>query len=207
MKTKCPYTYPAKSRKAMTEYLTSHESYGGWNHPFRGYSPLSWNVKLGRTNNDGKRGEYTTTPEFDEAWEAYCESNNGLWDLIVEDMQRQYIEGEYTTFPGDDQGRWKFGFAGRSGGHMLLEKWDDLDFLRHFSGEDDWAQWLAEIGFYTLRELYRAVRCMDTDFTRANIDSEFEYQLNFQRGQWEENHRRENAMIAAERGLEPCPAI
>ncbi len=81
---KCPYTYPHRSRWAMIDYLASHESYGGWNHPFRKWSPLAWNVKFGMTSNDGKRGEEKTTLELDDQWEAYVESNHELWNGIVE---------------------------------------------------------------------------------------------------------------------------
>lgn len=221
MKTKCPYQFPHKSRAGMTAYLADHESYGGWNHPFRRWSPLSWNVKLGGFSNDGKRGEFKANPEFDDAWDSYVQSSNSVWDWITEDMCRTYSDSEYTTYPGDDQGQWKFCFAGRSGGHMILESWQiarpqrdgkpdglslKVDFLRQFD-RDSWVEWLGEIEFSTLRALYRAVRCMDQDFTRDKLNREFEHQLNFRREQWEGEHAEELAQEQAVAGFEPCPAI
>lgn len=43
MARKSPYTYPHRSKRAQVEYLADHDSYGGWNHPCRRWSPLSWN--------------------------------------------------------------------------------------------------------------------------------------------------------------------
>lgn len=196
--TKCPYTYPHKSKAGMVQYLASHDSYGGWNHPNRGFSPLSWNVKLYNFKTDGKQGEFTATESLDDAWEQYTQDTPELFEWVVEDMRRQYSEGEYTTYPGNDQGDWEFCFAGRSGGHMLLESWKgcgySIDFLGDFSSEADWEQWLDGLCFQDLKALYRAVRCMDADFTRDKINREVEYQVSFRREQWEAEQKETEDM-------------
>lgn len=207
MKTKCPYTFPHKSRKAMVEYLADHENYGGWNHPYRRWSPLSWNVKIGNVSHDGKRGENTVNPDFDEAWQEYCQHADHLFNDICESMASFYLEGLYTTYPGNDRGAWKFCMAGRSGGHMLLEGWEGMNLLTRFSGEDDWREWLGSISFGTLRTLYRAVRNMDQDISRDNINRNYEFELNFRRSEWEAEHARDIAQQQAVEGFEPCPAI
>lgn len=197
----------------MIGYLSDHESYSGWNHPYRKWSPLSWDVKLS-PNYDGKRGECKTDDALDDEWDKHVTSSDGqhIWDWIVEDMRCHYTEGTYCTYPGDDQGNWKFCFAGRSGGHMLLEewkygKWNCINFLKGFYGVDTWTAWLEGQPFGELRTLYRAVRCMDADFTREKMNREFEYQLNFRRHEWEEDYRRNESFSKAEQGIEPCPAI
>lgn len=196
--TKCPYTYPHRSKSGMIQYLTSHDSYGGWNHPNRGWSPLSWNVKLYSFKTDGKQGDSKPNEALDDAWGQYTEQNPELFNWIVEDMQRTYAEGEYTTYPGNDQGDWEFCFAGRSGGHMLLQTWKNswanVDFLRDFSSEAEWGQWLDGLSFKNLQRLYRAVRCMDQDFTRTKINQEAEYQMSFRRQEWESEQSESELM-------------
>jgi hypothetical protein len=183
------YTWPHRTKKARIEYLAAHESYGGWNHPARRWSPLAWNVKIHRADLTGKCGDYEVSDLRDEAWNEYAQTSGSLWTMIVEDMQRMYLEGEYSTYPGDDQGDWEFTFAGRSGGWMLLKesKWS-------FADAGEWRDWLLEQDKETIEKLYRAVRCMDADFTSEKISREFEYQVNFQRSQWEETQPP----------LEPC---
>jgi len=207
-KHKCPYTWPLKSRKAMVEYLADHDSYGGWNHPYRKWSPLSWDVKLSRCDMSGTKGE-PVNREFNEAWEGHVKENgDNLWQWIVEDMQRTYTEGEWSNYPGVEQGEWKFTFAGRSGGHMLLEDWPfNRSPLKDFEGAVDWREWLENLSFATLRRLYRAVVVMDQDFAPDKVEAEFTYQMSFQRSKWEEEHAQELVDAKAAEGLEPCPAI
>lgn len=189
-----PYTYPHKSKHAQIDYLTGHDAYGGWNHPNRGWSPLSWNVRIGNADFEQPKGEYQLDPSHDDAWAKYVEKKSELFYWACEDMARQYTEGEYTTYPGDDQGDWEFCFAGRSGGQMLLAKWKGTDFLRSFDSAEHWRDWLTEgIDTAALRTLYRAVRCMDHDLRRDAINAEFEYQLNFRRHEFEEEREVELA--------------
>jgi len=190
---KCPYTYPHRSRKAQAAYLAEHDSYGGWNHPMRRWSPLSWNVRIGNVNWRRPKGDCDLDAAFDDDWESYVESNQELFAWITEDMAREYTDSEYTTYPGEDQGDWTFCFAGRSGGQMLLAKWLYVDFIRGDWSESSWAEWLDDQPADTIRTLYRAVRCMDQDFTSAKIDAEFEYRLNDRRGQWEAERLLEQA--------------
>lgn len=189
-----PYTYPHRSKRQQIEYLADHDSYGGWNHPYRGWSPLSWNVRIRHVNYDRPKGEYDLDATYDDDWAAHVQENGELFYWVCEDMARQYVEGEYTTYPGDDQGDWKFCLAGRSGGQLLLADWAGTDFLRSFSDADHWRDWLANgITTDTLRTLYRAVRCMDHDLRRDAIHAEFEYQLNFRRHEFEQARAAELA--------------
>lgn len=195
------YTFPHKCRADITDYLINHTSYGGWNHPYRGWSPLAWNVKV--HDIDWTGGRYLKVhepidPLLDETWEEYVKEGNNqdnLYQIIFEDARRYYgDEGLYTTYPGKDQGDWKFCFGGRSGGWMILEKWKGDNFLK-MSDRGSWEDYLDGLSFLDLRTLYKGVRCMDQDFTRENASREISYQLNFQRVLWEENIRaRANAV-------------
>lgn len=188
------YTYPHKSRVSITDYLMRHQSYGGWNHPYRGWSPLAWDVKVHEIDETGgwklKHHEFID-PLLDDEWDDFRRENmDNLWSLIIEDSQRHYIEGEYTTYPGDDQGDWKFTFGGRSGGWLILSKWKNDDFLK-MANQESWEDYLNGLFFSDLTILYKAVRCMDVDFTRENAERNVSYQLNFQRTVWEEGIREE----------------
>jgi hypothetical protein len=188
------YTYPHKSKKSIIDYLVNHEAYGGWNHPNRGWSPLSWDVKVHRLDyTGGWRLDYhePIDPLLDEKWDDYVRSDENVVNLATEDAQRQYLESEYCTHPGDDQGDWKFCFGGRSGGHLILKSWKSYDFLNMGSSES-WEDYLNDLSFSDLTTLYKAVRCMDVDFPRENASKNVSYQLNFQRVLWESFVERGN---------------
>ncbi len=195
MKTKRPYTYPHKSHKAIIDYLINHKDYKGWNHPYRGYSPLAWNVKVYDVDKTGgRKSKYAEPidPLLDDKWEDFVTENmDDLWSRIIEDAQSLYIEGDYCTYPGDDQGDWKFCFGGRSGGWLILSEWKNDNFLK-MDSKNSWEDYLDDSSFSNLTILYKAVRCMDADFTREKIQDEVNYQMNFQRVLWEEEIRNEN---------------
>lgn len=193
-KQKCPYTFPDKSRVAITNYLISHTDYGGWNHPYRGWSPLAWNVKVDHIDwTGGRRLKYhqPIDPLLDDEWAEHAKRDeSSLYDIIIEDARRTYDEGLYTTYPGDDQGDWKFCFGGRSGGWLILEGWKNDDFLK-MAHKECWEPYLDGLFYSDLITLYKGVRCMDQDFTREKARMEVSYQLNFQRILWEEGIREQ----------------
>jgi hypothetical protein len=152
-----------------------------------------WNVKIRDTRgNDGTKGEYMVRRWLDQRWHEHTnEHGDDLWNMVVEDMARHYTSSEYTSYPGEDQGQWNFFFFGRSGGWMGLEWWKRPGMDRplitgRFSCCDEWLTWLQEQPAFIIRELYRAVRCMDHDFTRDKIQNEYCYHLNWHRAHWEE---------------------
>ena len=197
---KHPYTFPHKSKSGMMEYLMDHKGYGGWNHPYRGWSPLAWCVKINDIDVSGgwglKHHEHID-PLLDEEWaQHWTENQNSLTEIIFEDAQITYREGLYTTYPGNDQGDWKFCFGGRSGGWLILEKWKNDDSFLKMGSKESWEDYLSDLFFSGLRALYRGVRCMDQDFTRENASRNVSYQINFQRTLWEEQIIEENKVLA-----------
>ena len=114
---KCPYRFPARSRKAMVAFM---ESIGGYYERPHRY-PFSWNVKLpyvpsantARTLNPFHPEGGQFAPTLDDAWQAEMESDGFAYRLI-EDM-RSGLDF-YSVWPGVDQDQFSFSFAGRQGG-------------------------------------------------------------------------------------------
>lgn len=182
------YTFPHKSKKSIIDFLLDHK---GRHDAYGNYYPLVWDVKVYDFDITGgrrlKHGE-AIDPLLDEEWDHFwrSERSHDLYDLIFENARRPYLEGEYTTYPGDDQGNWKFTFIGRSGGWLALKEWLGFDFMRKIDSKSCWEEYLNYLFFSDLRTLYKAVRCMDVDFTRENASKNVSYALNFERTLWEE---------------------
>jgi hypothetical protein len=186
MKTACPYSFPHKSRAAIAEYLDRD---GRYYRPTR--YRFCWDVKAYCTDFDSdtmRRHNPDLSPAFDERWQEWIERNRDAFWWFCEDAGRHISEGEWCSYPGDDQGDWQFAFAGRSGGWVVLEKWrgrdvadaTKADFLDH----DEWP-WPDLVAFY------RGIRCADQDFTTQKAAAEVEYKAAFHREYLEEEWRAE----------------
>ena len=181
--TKCPYSFPLKSRADIVDFLTRDgRYYSGTRYRF------AWNVKTYAADFEGdslRKHDPALDPALDsESFWRWCEA-----------AAQGLSEGEWTSYPGDDQGDWGFSFAGRSGGWLVLEKWRGRD-MRDLDPTEmmDPEEW----PFADLRAFYRGIVCADQDFTPAKAATEVEYQAAFDRGQWEEMIRDENDMAAAD---------
>ena len=191
---KCPYNFSIKSRRGMTEFLLSNGGYSAWR---QGTYPLEWDAKVRRPDMTGRaygEGE-PVAAALDEQWEEYLNDNPELFWHICEDAARTYLEDEYTSYPGADQGDWRFHLVGRSGGHLVLASWRGYQLEGLY--EDSFEEFLNELSFPELRALYRGVVCLDKD---VNPDLEFSWALNFHRVIWEES------MLVDPLGLTPWAA-
>lgn len=186
-----PYHFPLKSRQAMTAYLAEHESYWPMNSWNRGFV-LSWNVKVYRADYRGKHGSEPVNPAYDDRWDAYVELNHDLFWHACEDAARYLLDGEYSTYPGDDQGAYRFMLNGRRGGHLCLmacaivpqpRRWRMAPFI--FDDRADWEDYLGGLSFAELRRLYKAIACMDQDFTSEKVSAEISHHFNAYRSAWE----------------------
>ena len=186
MSKRAPYTFPHRSRKSMLEYLLKRDSYMDHYELF----PFSWNVKTHAADWTRPEGESKLDPALDSAWEKYIESNHGLQMMIMEDCGREYTEGEWTSYPGDDQGDWKFEFRGRQGGHLCLTHWQGKKLSGHGLEKYEIEDWLKELSTERLRQFYKGIRTADSDFTRAKAARNLEWYINDARGQWEEEKRK-----------------
>ena len=177
-KHRCPYTYPHRSRAGMTAYIVDRTAHSDYHTTY----PICWNVKVYSADWSGHAGDETVNARFDKAWDEYMNDNPEFSSMIFEDAGRTFSEGEYTTYPGDDQGDWRFGFFGRSGGWLALTEWTGTKL---YGRDFDLAEFCAALSFTELRILYRALRCMDADITRDKVNEEVSFHVNFQRHQWE----------------------
>ena len=177
-----PYSFWRRSRKAMESYVLDRRGYSNHYTLFH----FSWCVKAHGVNRENPRGDYAPRREFDRAWAKEAQAP-WRFDSAIEVAQSHYAV-EWCSYPGDDQGAWKFGFYGRQGGRICLETWQGHKMYgRNF----DRHEWLAELPFEKLKAFYRALVCMDSDFTpdaaRINVES----YLNYQRHEWEDTQLAE----------------
>lgn len=199
---KSPYSFPARSRKAMIaaiESIMNRRFYDGRSWSF------CWNVKLhfnlpytaADLNPDHYEGG-TFNPAWDTPWLAEM-GREWFFTNLIDDMRRPFIDGEYTVYPGVDAERLEFEFNGRSGGWLILTKAYGHD-LSNLDSDDltDSDEWPTD----DIRNLYRALVCLDTDITPIKVGKEAAFQIAFQRMQWEETRQEEedarNAAIAEE---------
>jgi hypothetical protein len=151
-----------RTREQMIVHLARHEM-------DRSGRVISWNIKVRNFDRSGKGGE-KTDPRFDARWEEYLEGPAGeqiFWQAC-EDELRQYVENEYTTYPGSDQGAYKFGVTGRSGGYLYLRSWDGPEpgsghDPMKFEGRRHFVEYLRELSPNDLCRLYKLVANVDHD--------------------------------------------
>lgn len=175
------YDFSDRSRKDMVARIMS-ETRGWYPHFDHGY-PVAYNIRLRDWRwSQGKDGEYPVTPDLDDAWDKYIESHLEFSDLVAEDALFHYLEGEYSSYPGDDEGDWRFAQVGRRGGWLVLTKWRDRDFAR--MSREDFETWLEELPFADLRKFYVGIMCLDKDL--ADPDTEMAYHANYRRHEWEQ---------------------
>lgn len=198
MANKSPYRFPARSRAAM---ITAIQDIGHRRYYRPNAWPFCWNVKLdwspdftARELNPTEGANGPLDPALDDAWESYCEASEGLFWGIAEDMARNFTDSEYSTYPGDDAGAFEFGFEGRCGGWLVLRSaygrnMADLD-LDDLADTDEWS-------FPEIRALYRAVVCMERDFSRERVKAEYQFHCAYRRGEWEREKREREAELRA----------
>jgi hypothetical protein len=111
---------------------------------------------------------------------------------VCEDATSMYAEGEWTRYPGIEQGEYKFGIGGRSGGWMILEDWPGPTpgtfrlCPMSWYDRDHYQQWLEELDEEDLTLLYKVIVQLDQDLSDDSCRKEIEYQYAFRREQWEE---------------------
>ncbi|KAF1702922.1 hypothetical protein [Pseudoxanthomonas kaohsiungensis] len=194
-----PYTYPAQKRSEIIAELITHAVHrAGPYDPFR----LAWNIKVYDFDTSGKGvPDYEADPQFDKQWEAYlAEHGDQAFYRAQAGALSAYVEGDYTIFPGQMQGEISLGVEGRSGGWMVLAEIKELGKLQ-WSGQGEMEESLKELSADELKTLYKVVRNLDRDLTRARCAAEMAYQFAYIRDGEEEDWKRE----LAEEGASPRP--
>jgi hypothetical protein len=186
------YAAPLKSKADIIAFLVAHEDYPSTN------SPLAWNVRdygsdlspehlieVYRTSGEyGKNDQWLDYPEWREpALEKYTESKDRLWDWAIESARSTVTETEcYTSLWNGTSLDVEYGFLGRSGGWVAILKYGGRDLTR--MDRDDFREWLEEMDYRDLRNLYQLVVQNDHDFRREAVTKEIEFQAAFA---WIEN--------------------
>lgn len=177
------YAAPLRSRKQIVDFLADHTRYD------RDEAlPLAWNVKLYGLDLDfdhlievyRNSGEYPRDarwldyPEFlTPAKGKYEENEDNLFDSAVEAARRNIEDGEVTLWKGDTLAV-SYEFHGRSGGWLVMTSFmgDKLGGM----WAADFREWLTELDYNKLRNLYELVVQNDHDFARKQAIAEVEYQ-------------------------------
>jgi hypothetical protein len=187
---KCPYKFPLKTRDDMIVFLTNHKMYSP--SGYGGDWCMAWDINTlhDRLDLTGKGAE-KTDDRFDGKWKEYLESDPELFGEVCSRALAQFTEGDYSTYPGDDQGQYKFFTAGRSGGHLCLESWGapmpgSGHYPMSFRDPGHHLEWMQEIDSADLAKLYCLAVTVDHDTSRPARVKELAFQYNFIRSNMEE---------------------
>lgn len=196
MAQKAPYTFPARTRAAMSAYILDRATRS---YNYATYS-FCWNVKAYEFDFDGPTLRaaglegYALDSDFDSQWAEWLESFDDPHGMFCEDAGRTFTENEWCSYPGDDQGDWVFSFAGRSGGWLVLTEWRGRD-VRHVDSDD-----LESWDFADLRAFYRGLICADSDITSDKAGKEVLHmaaaQYESQIDEWADNRTADAAALA-----------
>jgi hypothetical protein len=180
------YAAPLRSRKAIVAFLTEHTSY------YRNLStcsPLAWNVKDYRSDLsfDNLTKVWRESGEYgpDEVWldsedylkaarEKYDEVKDDLWGWAIESARDHAKEdcGNRTLWDGTEL-QVEYGFYGRSGGWLLMTRFEGWNLTRYDRG--DFEELLEDMPYGELRSLYQLVVQCDHDFRPEAVTAEIEH--------------------------------
>jgi len=190
---KCPYTWPLKTKADIIDFLSKHQNYwpmSCWN----GGLVLAWNIKVHRFDAMGHNVPgFPVQVRFDVQWREYLDNTPEMFDWCCEDALRYYVEGDWTNYPGIEQGEWGFSQNGRSGGWLILDKapsWVPAPAgwkmsLMIWESLDDYIHWLKGLDWKTLRDFYRAIVVLDDDLRSDAREQEMTFWFAYRRQGWE----------------------
>jgi len=199
------YTFPHKSRKDIRDYFESLGSY--YSYDYRTTFPFSFNVRI-----NGGIPEYPTVENTIQ--EYYGETNElfkFMYDVVVNDEQCVFnlynwtLQNMVESLHSDDMFKSngkeyvdvEYGLVGRSGGNMIITRFEYVDFTKINDDEFLDSVYMDKPDDYTLAEhkeecddvylpfdfvlkLYRLLRILDYDFNTNNVhEKEYEYELSF----------------------------
>ncbi len=171
-----PYNFRRMTKAAIIAELCEHAMrYGG----------LAWNIKVYNADWTGHGGGHEhperVTAALDELWESTLQASEWLVNDAYEGAVRMFLDGEYTSYPGDDQGDWTFSQEGRSGGWLVLTGWRGHNLMGMYSDLKEWLR--DELTWAELRAFHRGIVCLDHDL--RNPSRAVSYEVNYLRGRWE----------------------
>lgn len=167
------------------EFLRKHDFHR--DGPYGAFR-LSWNIKVGSFDSSGTASpeSYPVNRHLDDVWADMVQRDQSLFDGACSDALGQYLGGNYSTYTGDDQGRYGFAVEGRSGGHLVLTTIDGHEYSWE-DGLSDLNEFLEEAGRDEIAALYILSCHLDSDLSHAAIHEELAYQYSFQRNSAEDS--------------------
>ena len=188
-----PIVYRSQTRTAIIKELIGHTMHSQRFGPSR----LAWDIKVHSFDSSGKCEDYPGNLAFDSQWAAVVEdSDEDLFSIATGSALSYYLDGEYMTYPGDDQGDYKFEVEGRSGGWLVLSEVAGLSNLG-WDSQSEMEDALLAMDADDLTKLYRVVVNLDHDVTADKIKTEMAYQYALERSRREEEWLDEAAPTAA----------
>lgn len=204
--TEGPYTYPHTERVDIIAVLGDHRSCcstNAWNSGFC----VAWHVKVPYnvdTSGAAYRSDFGFETRFDEAWDKYLEQHREMFCEVWTDVISRYTNGEWTRYPGIEQGEYKFGFNGPSGGYLMIKDWPGptpspgTTFPMIWDNRDDYQGWLKELRDNDLNKFYRVIVQLDRDLSRNEICKAIDQEYAFRRSLWEDEQRKQEESAARE---------
>lgn len=180
--------FPAATRSEMAEFLADHRTYYS-----DGRTHISWNIKI-RDYIEAESEEFDFNPDFDERWDALLQRDNSVFDEAVENVLRRYVEGEYVGIADTGELKATFSTAGRSGGHLVLTKFElpdgrsgrrTVDMTA--ASDDEMRRWIRdEMEDEEIVALYGLVVSVDADVADRNnaIAQELGYIRSLREAEW-----------------------
>jgi hypothetical protein len=178
------YRFPLKTRKEILAFLGGHPLHAADRYD----CCLAWNIEIRNPELSGRcEGGEPVEDRFDALWDRACDKDAAVFYGALEDALSTYLDGDYTTPPGDDQGSYEFHTADSSGGWLVLSKFDGDRTV--FRGADQLRDWMSELDDASLAKLYKLVVSVDHDV--AGRDLTVSRSLNFVRSNKEQEWRDE----------------
>lgn len=164
-----PYAFPDRTRLDIVAAIAGHEVHS---ERFEG-ARLAWNIKVYGFDSSGKSEGFSPDPAYDKLWEACVEKDEHLFQQAADDGLSYYVDGDALSATGEhSRGKFEFATEGRSGGWLVLTKFDGARMS--WPSRNDMVEALLEMDEKDLVELYAGVKTFD-----ATIDAKKEMAFQF----------------------------
>lgn len=190
------YAAPLRSHRDIVAFLMGHQ---GYRRSHATCSPLAWDVKapgadlspshlieVYRNSGEYDRREerWLDFPEWrDLALKKYEEVEDGLWGWAIEMARVHVTDDDTNKCLWDGTGLdVSYLFEGRSGGWLLLAKFEGVDLTR--LDDEDFHEYLEDLDYRTLRNLCQLTTQNDHDFRRQAVEDAIEWEAAYA---WIEN--------------------
>ncbi len=183
MNAESEYSFPDKTREEIIGTLSNHAVHR--NGPY-GRFHFSWDIKIYNVDPLKNIGEFDFNPDLNDEWKKHVETDQSTYNLALQDVLDFYLDGHYGDGLGIEQS-FELSTQGRSGGHMVLSKFEGSDLS--FESKGDLVEVLKEMDDTSLGALYYIIGTMDVDLTRPKNEAAVEYALSYLRNNFEEEHQ------------------